>query len=116
MRPSSLLLLLSAMAIACGYSATTSPPPPPPQGNVVDAIGATAWNPSTITIKAGDAVDFRNSTGITHNVQFDAMSGRPDNVGNFASATRSVTFTTPGTYTFHCGIHPVMQGTVVVEP
>ena len=32
------------------------------------------------------------------------------------SSTRSVTFTTPGTYAYHCGIHPVMQGTVVVQP
>ena len=113
MRPGN-LLLLTILAIGCGYSGPT--PPPPPGGNVVDAVGATAWNPSTITITAGDAVEFRNATGTTHNVQFDVVAGHPDNVGDFASATRSVTFTAPGTYTFHCGIHPVMQGTVVVEP
>ena len=84
------LMLLSVLAIGCGYSGTT--PPPPPEGNVVDAVGATAWSPSTITIKAGDAVDFRNTTGTTHTVQFDVVPGRPDNVGNFASGTRSVTF------------------------
>jgi plastocyanin len=109
------LFLLAALAIGCGANEVTTPPPG--GGNIVDAVGVTAWSPSTITIKAGDVVDFRNLSGTTHNVQFDqGTAGSPDNVGNFASATRLVTFTTPGTYAFHCGIHPVMQGTVVVQP
>jgi plastocyanin len=115
MRPRS-LLLLAVLAAGCGANEVATPPPGGGP-NVVDAVGVTSWSPSTITVKAGDAVQFRNSSGTTHNVTFDQnVAGQPDNVGNFASATRSVTFTTPGTYTFHCGIHPVMRGTVVVQP
>lgn len=108
------LLLLTVLAIGCGSGKDVAAPP---GANVVDAVGVTAWSPSSITITAGEVVEFRNSSSTTHNVQFDQnVAGHPDNVGNFASATRSVTFTTPGTYAYHCGIHPVMQGTVVVQP
>lgn len=114
---SSSLLLLAVLAFGCkdGYDVTN--PPVDGGSNVVNAVGATAWNPPTITIKAGETVQFQNSTGATHNVRFDGdVPGQPGDVDNFASATRSVTFTTPGTYAYHCGIHPVMQGTVIVQP
>ena len=65
--------------------------------NVVDAVGVTSWNPSTITIKSGEIVQFPRASSPTHSVRFDQdVAGHPDDVENFASATRSVTFTTPG--------------------
>jgi plastocyanin len=116
MRPSS-LLLATVLAVGCGNGYGVTNPPADGGPGVVDAVGVTSWNPSTITIKAGDVVQFRNASSTTHNVRFDQdVAGRPADVENFASASRSVTFATPGTYTFHCGIHPVMQGTVVVQP
>jgi len=116
MRASS-LLLIAMLAIGCknGYDVTS--PPVGGGADVVDAIGVTSWSPSTITIQAGDVVTFRNASNTTHNVRFDQnVAGHPNDVGNFASSTRQVSFTVPGTYTYHCGIHPVMQGTVVVQP
>lgn len=109
------LLLLSVLAIGCGYGDTTSVPEAAP--NTVDAVGVTSWSPATITIKVGDAVKFRNTSSTSHNVTFDqTVAGHPDNVGNFASSTQAVTFATAGTFPYHCGIHAVMQGTVVVQP
>jgi plastocyanin len=32
-----------------------------------------------------------------------------------AGGSWSYTFTTPGTYTYHCSPHPFMKGTVVVK-
>jgi plastocyanin len=116
MRTSS-LLLLAVLGIGCGEGNGVTPPPPGGEPNVVDAVGVTSWSPRTITIKVGDAVQFRNASSTTHNVRFDQdVASPPADVANFASATRAVTFATPGTFPYHCGIHPVMQGTVVVEP
>jgi plastocyanin len=50
-------------------------------------------------------------------VQFDqGVAGHPANVADFSSTSKSVTFATAGTFPYHCGIHPAMQGQVVVQP
>jgi plastocyanin len=82
----------------------------------VNAVGEISWNPTPITIKAGEKVTFRNSSGTLHNVQFDqGVPGRPANVSDFASSTKAVTFNTVGTFNYQCGIHPAMQGQVIVQ-
>jgi plastocyanin len=40
-----------------------------------------------------------------------AFSSDPLSTG----ASYSFTFTQPGTYTYHCSIHPSMKGTVIVQ-
>jgi len=115
------LLLLAGLAIGCGggggYGGGGSGVTAPPPGNVVGAVGVTSWSPATITITAGDDVSFRNASSTAHNVQFDqTVAGHPGNVADFASTSRSVTFAAAGTFPYHCGIHPVMQGQVVVQP
>jgi len=108
------LMLMSILAISCGSAADIADPV---GQTVVDAVGVTAWNPSTVTIKAGEMVEFRNAAAVIHNVRFDqAVEGHPGDVANFESATKAVVFTTPGTFPFHCGIHPAMQGQVIVQP
>ena len=108
------LLLLATLALGCGDGGGAVSGPGP--SNRVDAVGATSWSPATITIKAGEAVTFRNSSSSTpHNVVFDqAAAGHPPDVSDFTNSSKAVTFATAGTYNFHCGIHPVMTGQVVV--
>lgn len=117
MRSASLLAMV-ILAAGCGggYGGGSVSGPPDPSDHRVDAVGVTSWSPTPVTVKAGEAVTFRNTSAITHNVQFDDVAGRPGNVADFTSASRSVTFTTAGTFAYHCGIHPAMQGQVVVEP
>lgn len=113
---SRMTLLFTFLMLACGSDATTEPTP---GGNAatVDAVGATSWNPSPVTITAGESVQFRNTTNITHNITFETDSeGRPSDVANFSSGSRSIAFANAGTFDYHCGIHPVMQGKVVVQP
>ena len=115
------LLLLAVLVLGCGGGGAgggggggVTPPPP---GNIVGPVGVTAWSPATITIKAGEDVTFRNTSGTAHNVQFDqGVAGHPANVADFSSTSKSVTFATAGTFPYHCGIHPAMQGQVVVQP
>lgn len=112
-------VILSVVVVALvgcggGYDVTG-----PPSGEVrtVDAVGITSWSPSQITVRTGESVTFRNASDVVHNVRFDQdVVGHPADVADFSSASRSVTFETPGTFEYHCGIHPAMHGQIVVEP
>lgn len=109
--------ILLSVGIVVGCSGGDYPVSPfPEESGVVDAVGVTAWNPTPITIKAGEDLIFRNSSAIVHNVRFDDVAGHPGDVSDFAQSSKSVAFPTAGTFTYHCGIHPGMQGVVVVEP
>jgi len=77
---------------------------------------AMAFSPSTVTIDAGQPVCWTwSQTSDQHNVSSDDgsfTSGPPGYSGTFQR-----TFTTPGTYTYHCQVHGAsgMVGTVVVR-
>ncbi len=68
--------------------------------------------PQTITVKAGTTVTWTNEDDIPHTVV---------STGHFRSKALDTgdkfvfTFTAPGTYQYFCGLHPHMQGSVVVE-
>ena len=110
------LMFLALLAVGCDATEEVTPAPQDPP-NVVDAVGVTAWSPATITIRIGESVAFRNSSITIHNVQFtDEVAGRPADVANFGSGIRQVPFTVQGSYPYRCGIHPVMQGLVLVVP
>jgi plastocyanin len=122
---SSRLLLPAVIALmaACGDSASTvypSPQPPkgPPADDEVTATAALAFTPPTITVKRGGTATF-NFESVGHNVFFDdAPPGAPANItGTNANVSKTLTFTTAGTFKYTCHIHPEMHGTVVVvEP
>lgn len=71
-----------------------------------------AYQPSDLTIVAGQPLTWTNSGLGPHTVTSDAAlfdSGRLE-----AGATFSYTFTAPGTYLYSCTVHPTMHGKVVV--
>ena len=77
------------------------------------AIDNFTFNPQTLTVKAGTTVTWTNKDDIPHAVaavgkQFKSKVLDTDNSYSF-------TFTTPGTYTYFCSLHPHMTGTIVVE-
>lgn len=66
-----------------------------------------------VEVDAGTTVLWRNRDPLSHTVtsddgQFDSGEIAPD-------ASWSHTFTTPGTFSYHCGPHPEMKATVVVR-
>jgi plastocyanin len=71
-----------------------------------------AFGPVTVMVKPGTTVTWTNQDEDEHTVTANdgSFSSSPLTTG----ATYTHTFTAPGTYQYHCAIHPFMHGTVVV--
>jgi plastocyanin len=116
------LVLVAAIAV-----------PGHPGGRAVHAAGATVTvanfsftdsvsSTSTTTIHVGDTVawTWANTSGVSHSttsVSVPAGALGWDSGANPSPFTFGpVTFTVPGTYTYHCIVHPtLMMGTVIVQ-
>ena len=81
--------------------------------NTLVAISDYAFNPSTIYVEAGDTVRWVNNGYATHTVTSDYPMFNSGSMfrGNYFSYT----FTSAGTYYYHCSLHPNMRGIVVVS-
>ena len=85
-----------------------------PQGNTAAvSISKFAFVPASITISAGQSITWTNADPVAHtstsdNKVWDSGSLSPN-------GTFSTTFSQPGTYAYHCTIHPFIRGTVVVN-
>jgi plastocyanin len=93
-------------------STTTAPSAAAVSTNAV-TIQKFAFGPSTVTVKAGSTITWTNMDDEAHTVFFTFDGSRSPILVNTANVYHK-TFTTPGTYTYHCTIHPFMTGTVVV--
>lgn len=127
-RSLSILAALIVGGLACGdstsYGGGGGGGGNPPTGDVVITVGAmgkttTAYDPNPFVVALNGAasvnVKFANVDGITHTVTQDGAS--PTFNHSFAHfGTFTFTFTTAGTYNYHCGIHPTMVGTITVNP
>ena len=71
-----------------------------------------AFSPTPLTVKAGTAVDIKNTQGVAHT--FTADDGSFD-LELDPNGGGTHTFATAGSFPYHCSIHPSMKGTVVVE-
>ena len=106
------LLLLTYLPVA-----QAEPPTPPvtvakldgPQVRIEDFH----FNPATLTVPVGTTVTWISRDDEPHTVTSSenvfASSGLD------ADETFSYEFSTPGTYTYYCKLHPHMTGTIVVK-
>ena len=72
-----------------------------------------AFVPGTIEVTAGTTVEWTNNDPLSHSVTADDGSFASGLIGSGHKWRH--TFTTPGTYTYHCTPHPFMKGTVIVR-
>ncbi len=72
-----------------------------------------SFAPATITVKKGTTVTWTNRDGAPHTITGD--SGGPASPTLAQGQSYSYVFSTPGTYPYHCSIHPGMRGTVTVQ-
>ena len=120
-----LALLAGALAACAGgpnYGGSNSG-----GGSTLSMSSSSFSGAMSITITAGQAVTFDDSSGGTHdlvtgtNGQFTAETGAPnefstkDGLSLSAGDKKTVTFANAGTYKITCTIHPTMQATVTVN-
>ena len=116
MRISSTLFLMAVVACGGGTyddddGGIVQPPGPAPATATV-SMTATTFTPSTTTVKVGGTVSFVNPSGVLHDVDFGTPALRID---AFDTGSRSLTFPTAGTLSYHCNLHAGMEGTLVVR-
>lgn len=113
-------LLVLALASCGGYGPASPSPAPPaaplpgaPAGSVYQVkIKGFAFNPSTITIKKGESINWTNEDGPAHTATGAGFDSKILATGK----SYSHTFNDAGTFDYRCTIHPSMKGQVVVLP
>ena len=114
---SALLAALPASPTSSLSTATSLPlstaTPTPAAMQISATIQNFAFSPNTITITSGSAVTWTNRDGVAHMVRADDGSWGSSTLGR--GGTYSHVFTSSGSYTYHCAVHPYMTGTVVVR-
>lgn len=71
------------------------------------------YAPATVVVESGATVRWVNDDGDVHTVTSDA--GAFASPGIDTHEEYAFAFQAPGTYTYHCALHPMMKGTVVVR-
>ena len=120
-----LTVLALAMVVAgCGssssYSSNNPSPMPIPAGpnTVLVPNGAylgpgSGFTPTTLTVASGTTVVWGNNDVTAHTTTADGGQWNSSNIN--PGATFSLQLNNPGTYTYHCSIHPFMNGKIVVQ-
>jgi plastocyanin len=72
------------------------------------------FSPASVTVKPGVRLTVSNEDSATHTVTAD--DGHSFDTGDVAQGqSHTISVTKPGTYAYHCSIHPYMHGTLVVK-
>lgn len=95
--------LLAVTALVACSSSSTGPASTMTAGPTV-SIHDFAYTPSTITVKAGTTVTWTNNGPSAHTTTSDGGVWDSGTLG--AGGTFQFTFTQPGTFSYHCTIHP----------
>src|SRR5215813_1052196 len=70
------------------------------------------FGPQKLTVKVGDTVTWINEDDIPHTI---VSTGKFRSKALDTEDKYAFTFTAPGTFEYFCGLHPHMQGSIVVE-
>ncbi len=98
---------------------TTAPPPPgtpgqPPAPTTVNVrLSNRLYSPTSISVAVGDTVVWTNADQEAHTVTDRGLAFDSGSLAPGANFTR--TFTSAGTFTYICDIHPSMVGVVAVS-
>ena len=107
-----IVLLASAIGVLLNGIRTTG------EASAVNAVsmGDNFFQPVGMTVPAGTTVQWRNDGVLPHTVTSDPGAALAfDSSIIRTGGTYSLTFDTPGSFAYHCDVHPEMTGAVVVE-
>jgi plastocyanin len=130
--PSPVVTTAPATAAATPVSATGAPASAAPSGAggggaaaacATAAAGAAAtvkvsiknfaFSPEPVTAKVGDVIGWTNNDSAGHTASLDDGSCSTDTIAS--GTTQALVFSAPGTYPYHCNIHPTqMKGTITI--
>lgn len=110
------LIIIAFLATGCGSTGKKNLPgkpavqKPAPTTRTVDISNST-FQPATITINAGDTVAWTNRDSIPHSIKGQGFGSAP----LAPNEAYQIPLTKAGTYDYSCGIHPNMQGKIIVQ-
>jgi plastocyanin len=103
-----ILASIALVAAGCGSSESSAPV----ATTEVEMVKSYRFDPKVIEVEAGETVTWRNEDNFTHTVEVDGQEDHE--VGKGESV--SITFDTPGTYSYVCTLHSQdMDGEVIVK-
>ena len=117
--------LMAAMALAgCGGggggkddNGAKGPPDGGPQsGEPAIKIVNFEFKPQKLVVKPGTKVTWTNDDTNIHDIKDTSPLATPQSRELSKGDTFSITYGQPGPYTYVCGIHPYMSGSVEVVP
>jgi len=83
--------------------------------NMIVSIKNFAFNPPNMTVAPGTTLTWVNNDQVPHTATATNPAGVFDSGTLQPGQSYSFTFNKPGTYAYHCAIHPYMTGTVTVS-
>lgn len=105
-------VVTTLIIVSCGKSSyNPTPNNPSLPANTVGLQGM-AFGPVTLTITAGTTVTWNNNDNMAHTVTADDNTFDSGNIAVGAKFTK--TFTTAGSFAYHCTYHSNMKATIIV--
>jgi uncharacterized protein (TIGR03118 family) len=95
------------------FTAVDAPAQAPPPMDFLAQINNFLFTPDPVNVSTGGKLTWTNKQAVEHTVVSDAGQFHSQVLGQ--NDTFSFTFTAPGTYAYHCSIHPFMKGQIVVK-
>lgn len=103
-------LILTSCSKDSGYGSGSNNNGTNNQANAV-SIESMAYNPTSLNVKVGTNVTWTNNDNVDHTVTANDASFDSGNLKPGAKYTH--TFSTAGTFPYHCTLHPDMKASVV---
>ncbi len=105
----------TSSAAAASASSTTAPASGSAAAHSASvAISSYAYHPVSITVAKGAKITFSNRDQTAHTAT-STQAGAFDTGTLNSGASKAVTFTKPGTYSYYCQFHAFMKATVIVR-